>query len=147
MKMKTADTTLKRPIALTVVGLLFFFGGLSGVIAEAAQSGRFPIPSWSLVNMIAGIGLLKCWRGWRGYALFVAAVSLVTLVPFSIFAMFNPEEIVLKFPSILRDQRDHPVLPRLLLAVVFISYIGAAAWMVRTLTRRDVRALFQVRHA
>jgi hypothetical protein len=145
--MKSPETTLKRPTALTVVALLFFLIGLAGVLNDVTQSGGFPIPSWSLLNMIAGLGLLKCWRGWRGYALFVAVVSLATLVPFSIFAMFNPEEIVFKFPSILRDQRDHPVLPRLIVGAVFSLYIVGAAWMVKTLLRRDVRALFRFRHA
>ena len=93
--------------------------------------------------MIAGIGLLKCWRGWRGYALFVAWITLLFLLPFSVHAITHPEWIVVKFPSILIDQRDHAVIPRFWLALILTGYFGLSVWIVRTLSRRDVRMLFQ----
>ena len=130
---------MKRPPSLTVAALCFIVLGAMGSRDGAGLA--------DLLNFITGIGLLKCWCGWRGFALFITFVTLVFLVPGSIYALVNPEWIVIKFPSILIDQREHPVIPRLGLAFIFSIYIGGTIWMLHTLLRRDVRALFQVRRA
>ena len=133
--MQAAGTNVKRPTALNAVAAFFIVTGVAGL------DNGFSLGSF--LYLVAGIGLLKYWRGWRGYALFSTCMTMLFLLPGSVYAMMHPEWIVLKFPSILIDQREHAVIPRPWLALVFISYMGLSVWIMKTLIRRDVRSLFQ----
>jgi len=130
---------VKRPTALTAVAAFFIVMGLTGL------ANGFSLAS--LLNLFTGIGLLKYRRGWRRYALFTTWIVMLFLLPFSVYVMTHPEWIVLKLPSILIDQRDHAVIPRFWLALILTGYFGLSVWIVRTLSRHDVRMLFQTARA
>ena len=134
---------MKRPIALTIAGLLLFSMGLSGVVAECVRTRGFAIPSANLLTMITGIGLLKLWRGARWYALFVFGSTLLFALPMSAWAFFNPDKVIFQFPAVLIDDRPHAIVPLFAVILAMISYVGFSAWMIWVLMRRDVRELFQ----
>jgi hypothetical protein len=140
---KTEGTIMKRPLALTIVGVLLFSMGLSGVVADCARTHGFAILSNNLFTMIAGVGLLKLWRGARWYALFMFGSLLLFALPMTVWAVFNSGRIALKFPSVLIDDRPHAVAPMFLVIVVMIGYVAMSGWIVWVLMRRDVRELFQ----
>jgi len=134
---------MKRPIALTVVAVLVFFMGLSGIVADCMRThGLALAPSWNLFTMIAGFGLLKFWRYARWYCLFMFGSFLLFALPMTFWAIFNSDRIVFQFPSILIDDRPHAIVPLFLVILVMISYIAIAAWMFLVLMRGDVRKLF-----
>jgi len=132
---------MKRPTALTAVAVLIVVMGIAGMVSGGN------VGFWNVLNVVAGIGLLRYSNGWRRYVLFTTWFSLVMLVPCCVFAMLHPEQIVVKFPAILIDQRDHAVIPRLWLAVMLTGYTALFVWVVRTLMRHDVRHLFQLQRA
>lgn len=143
-KNKTGETIMKRPIALTVVSVLVFLMGLSGIVADCIRThGLALAPSWNLLTMIAGFGLLKLWRYARWYCLFMFGSFLLFALPMTLWAIFNSDRIVFQFSSILIDDRPHAIVPQFAVILVMISYIAISAWMLWVLMRRDVRELFQ----
>jgi hypothetical protein len=137
---------MKRPISLTAVGVFLFLMGLSGIVADCVRTHGLAIaPSWNLFNMIAGIGLLKLWRGARWYSLFVFGSTLLFALPMTVWAVFNTDRIVFQFPSVLIDDRPHAIAPMFLVVLIMIGYISISAWMLWVLLRRNVRELFQVK--
>jgi hypothetical protein len=130
-------------MALTIVGVFLFSMGLSGVVADCVRTHGFVIPSWNLFNLIAGVGLLKLWRGARRYALFMSGLCFLVALPMSVWAVFNPERIVFQFPEVLIDDRPHAVVPTFLVVLVLTGYVAISGWIVYVLMRRDVRELFQ----
>jgi hypothetical protein len=134
---------MKRPITLTSAGLLLFSMGLSGVVADCVRTHGFAIPSVNLFTMIAGVGLLKLWRGARWHSLFMSGSFLLFALPMAVWMVFNSDRIVFQFPSILIDDRPHAIVPLLAVILAMISYVGFSAWMLWVLMRRDVRELFQ----
>jgi hypothetical protein len=141
---KTVGTIMKRPISLTVVAVLLFLMGLSGIVVDCVRiHGLAIIPSVNLFNMIAGVGLLKLWRGARWYSNVLLGWSYVVMLPLTVWLLSNPEKIVIHFPSILIDDRSHAIEPLMLAAPIMIGYIILSGWMLFVLNRRDVRELFQ----
>jgi hypothetical protein len=136
---------MKRPIALTVVGVFLFLIGLSGVITDCVRTHGFTIPSINLFNMIAGIGLLKLWRVARWFFLFVLGLALLFVLPMTVWAIFNPERIVFQFPSVLIDDKPQSIVPSFLVVSIMTGYAAISAWMLWVLLRRGVRELFQPR--
>ena len=134
---------MKRPISLTVVGVLLFLMGLSGVVAECVRTHGFAIPSVNLFNLIAGVGLLKYWRVARLYSLFVFGSAFLFALPMTVWAAFNSDRIVFQFPAVLIDDRPHAIVPAFLVVLAMIGYVAISAWVVWVLVRRDVRELFQ----
>jgi len=134
---------MKRPIALTSAGLLLFSMGLSGVVADCVRTHGFAIPNVNLFTMIAGVGLLKLWRGARWYSLFIFGSALLFALPMCTWAIFNSDKVVFQFPNVLIDDRPHPIVPLFVVILAMVSYIGISAWMLWVLMRRDVRELFQ----
>jgi hypothetical protein len=142
--MKFEGTIMKRPASLTVVAVLLFLIGLSGIVADCIQThGLALAPSVNLFNMIAGVGLLKLWRGARQYALFVTWPVFVMVLPFTVWAIFNPERISIHLPSILIV--DHPHAIHSLFAIIpeMVGFAALSGWMLWVLHRHDVRELFQ----
>jgi hypothetical protein len=140
---KTKIKIMKRPISLTAVGMLLFSMGLAGVISDCLRSGGFAIPSCSLFNMIAGVGLLLLWRAARLYSLFVSGSALLFSLPMTVWAVFNSNKIVFQFPAVLIDDRPHAIVPLFLVVFAMTGYVTVSAWVVWVLMRRDVRELFQ----
>ncbi|HEX7617468.1 MAG TPA: hypothetical protein VF480_01990 [Verrucomicrobiae bacterium] len=134
---------MKRPIALTSAGLLLFSMGLSGVVADCVRTHGFAIPSVNLFTMIAGVGLLKLWRGARWYSLFIFGSALLFALPMCAWAIFNSDKVVFQFPAVLIDDRPHAIVPLFAVILAMIGYVGFSAWMLWVLMRRDVRELFQ----
>jgi hypothetical protein len=116
--------------------------GLSGVVAECVRTHGFAIPSVNLLNMIAGVGLLKLWRGARWYSLFIFGSALLFALPMCAWAVFNSDKVVFQFPAVLIDDRPHAIVPMFAVILAMISYVGFSAWMLWVLMRRDVRELF-----
>lgn len=134
---------MKRPISLTLIGVLLFLMGLSGVVADCVRSHSLAIPNVNLFNMIAGVGLLKLWRGARWYVLFVLGSFILFALPMTFWAVFNSDRIVFQFPAVLIDDRPHAILPLFLVILTMIGYVTVSTWVVLVLMRRDVRELFQ----
>jgi hypothetical protein len=135
---------MKRPISLTAVGVFLFIMGLSGIVADCAQThGLALVPSAGFFNVIAGVGLLKHWRVARWYSLLVFGAALLFALPMTFWAVFNSDRIVFQFPAVLIDDRPHAIAPLSLVALAMIGYIAVSAWGVLVLMRRDVRELFQ----
>ena len=135
---------MKRPISLTAVGVFLFLMGLSGIVADCVRThGLALVPSANFFNVIAGVGLLKLWRGARWYALFVIGSFLLFALPMTVWAVFNSDRIVFQFPSVLIDDRPHTIVPLFLVVLVIIGYIAVSAWTFWVLMRRDVRELCQ----
>lgn len=136
---------MKRPIALTVVAILFFAFALYQILADVINAGGFKAGNnlISILNICAAIGLLKLSRGWRNYALFICTFWMVLIVPFSFWAIFHPDQIVVRCSGIYIDDRLHEVLPAYLVAVICFTVTTVNAWMLYVLMRRDVRQLFQ----
>ena len=134
---------MKRPISLTILGVLLFLMGLFGIVADCVRTHGFAIPSINLFNMIAGVGLLKLWRLARWYSLFVFGSTLVFGLPMTVWAVLNSDKIVFQFPSVLIDDRPHAIVPLFLVVLIMIAYVTISTWAVLILMRRDVRELFR----
>ena len=134
---------MKRPTSLTIVAVFLFSMGLSGVVADCVRTHGFAIPSGNLFTMIAGVGLLKLWRGARWYALFMSGSFLLFALPMTVWAVFNSDRIVFQFPSVLIDDRPHAVVPMFLVVLIMTGCVAISGCMVWVLMRRDVRELFQ----
>jgi hypothetical protein len=130
-------------MALTIVALILFSMGLTGIISDCMRNSSFVIPSYNFLNLIAGIGLLKLWRGARWYSNCLFGCSFMIMIPISVWFLYNPEKIVIRFPSILIDDRPHAIGSLLLATLIMLGYIILSGWMLFVLNRRDVRELFQ----
>jgi hypothetical protein len=141
---KTEGTIMKRPISLTAVGVLLFSIGLLGIVADCVRThGLELVPSVNLLNMIAGVGLLKLWRVARWYSLWIFGSTLVFSLPMTVWAVLNSNRVVFQFPSVLIDDRHHAIVPLFLVVLIMIGYIAISTWVVLILMRRNVRELFQ----
>ena len=134
---------MKKPISLTIIGMVWFLIGVFGAVNDAIQTHGFAIPGTNFINLLIGVGLLKGWRICRWYALFVSGLTLLFAVPMTVWAVFNSNKIVFHFPAILIDDRSHAIIPMFLVILVMISYVWIAAWIFWVLMRRDVRELFE----
>ena len=100
-------------------------------------------PSYNLFNLIAGLGLLKFWRPARWYALFIFGTAFFVSLPGTIWAAFNSNRIVFQFPSILIDDRPHPIVPLYLVMLIMLGYVAFSGWGLLALMMPDVRKRFQ----
>jgi hypothetical protein len=134
---------MKKPISLTIIGMVWFLIGVFGAVNDAIQTHGFAIPGTNFINLLIGVGLLKGWHICRWYALFVSGLTLLFAVPMTVWAVFNSNKIVFHFLAILIDDRSHAIIPMFLVILVMISYVWIAAWIFWVLMRRDVRELFE----
>ncbi len=135
---------MKRPISLTTAAVLLFLTGLSGIVADCVRVHGFElVPSYSLFNMIAGVGLLKLWRSARIYSLVVAFAGMVGALV-GVYVSLAPDNIIPHqilmggnngFAFVVQNPA---VIPSLFAACAIL-----AGWMFYVLNRRDVRELFQ----
>jgi hypothetical protein len=144
--MKSPETTLKRPTALTVVALLFVVGGFVGTLTEVSQRGGLrllPIPSWNLLNMIAGFGLLKLWRYARIYTLLATGSALASTM-IGIFIASGSHQTSSAIFLLFYQTAE---MSAWTILTLLIACAASFAAMLSVLLSRNVRALFQVRHA
>jgi hypothetical protein len=133
---------MKRPASLTIVAVILFLMGLSGMVADCIRAHGLALLSVNFFNMIAGVGLLKLWRGARQYCNFLFGCLFLIMIPMSVWLICNPDKIVINFPSILIDDRTHPTAPLMLAVPIIIGYIVLSGWILFVLNRHDVRELF-----
>jgi hypothetical protein len=139
-----AQEIMKRPISLTIIATLVFLMGLSGMVADCVRTHSLALgPSLNLFTMIAGVGLLKLWRGARWYSIFIFGSGLIFVLPMTVWAISNSDKIVFQFPSILIDDRPHAITPMFTVISIMAGYLVISISVLWVLMRRDVRELFQ----
>jgi hypothetical protein len=71
-----------------------------------------------------------------------AGLAFVFALIFAPWMLCHMEQIVLRLPAIMIDQRPHESVPQAVIALAIWSYAVVSGWMFFALRRRDVRELF-----
>jgi hypothetical protein len=130
-----SDTSVRRkiPISLSIVSYFFFAIGVFAVIFgfAGAVDAKSNSPITSLVLGVLYIflsrGLRRCSRGWHIFGLIVISCALALTVILTVHFFFTPA-----------FHRKNAYLPFLTLCFIILMEI----WMLRVLTRLDIRRLF-----
>ena len=134
---------MKRPISLTIVGVVWFLIGALGVAGNSVQERGLQIPDANFINLFIGIGLLRGWQICRWYALFAAGIAFGIALFFVPWALCNTGELVYHFPiSLMRDQRPHELESLTVIVLFLFSYLFFSGWSFWILKRNDVRDFF-----
>ena len=139
---------MKRPTSLTIIGVVWFLIGLSGMVGNSFQEHGTQIPDSHFITLLVGFGLLKGWRICRWYALFVAGIAFIFALVFIPWALCHTCELVYHFPfSLMRDQRPHQLESLAVIVLFLFSYLSFSGWSFLVLKRSDVREYFTPRTA
>ncbi len=133
---------MKRPLALTIVGAVWFLFGLAGLAANTVQHQGLAIPDTNFFYLVVGAGLLKGWRWCRWYALLVTGVGFVLGLCYAPWMLIHTERFVIHFPTILFDGRPHEAVLLPLVVILMVVYLTVSAWVFTVLMRRDVKQYF-----
>jgi hypothetical protein len=139
---------IKRPISLTIVGVVWFLIGALGMVGNSVQEHGLQIPDGNFINLFVGVGLLKGWRICRWYALFVAGFAFVFALLFIPWALCHTGELVYHFPfALMRDQRPHQLESLAVIVLFLFSYLIFSGWSFLVLRRNDARNFLTPRTA
>ena len=141
---------MRRPISLTIVGVVWLLVGLLGVIGNEIQNHGLQFPDPNYLIILAGVGLLNHSRLARWYVLYVSVLTFIVMLAFLPWALMNAGKIKItfQFPIMLfPDQRPHEPVGLALLVVVLMAYLVFSGWTFWVLSRADVRELFAKKFA
>jgi hypothetical protein len=136
---------MKRPLALTIVGVAWFLFALVGVLSDTVRQGGVQIPSTTWFYFFVAAGLLSGWRWSRWYALLAAGAGFVMALCFAPWMLMHPERLVIHFPTILLEDRPHETVSMLAVVLVMFVYLVVSAWSFVVLMQHDVKEFFAPR--
>lgn len=141
---ETDESRNRRPKAVTALALVLFGVSLAllinGILIEGGLNTR--AAAFPLINIAAAFGLLRLSAGWRKYVLLIAAYWGVMVILFGPWAIMNPERVVVRFPTILAEDRPHQLESWLVIVLAVLANAAAVCWAAGVLLRRDVRECF-----
>jgi hypothetical protein len=141
---------MRRPISLTIVGVVWLLVGLLGVIGNEIQNHGLQFPDPNYLIILAGVGLLNHSRLARWYVLYVSALALIVMLSFLPWALMNAGKIKITFQfpiTLFPDQRPHEPIGLVLLVTVSMAYLMFSGWTFWVLSRANVREFFAKKFA
>lgn len=127
-----------RPLSLTIIAWLFIIVGLLSAwdVISGFWQHRLSL-NLGVLCIFLGRGLLQFRPAALSWAVFLTVLGLFSLAAFLIIGFFSSGEVRLWNEVFTGRQR-------VLVIVSFAAiYATLLAWMIRVLTRRDVKELFQ----
>lgn len=137
------EKLLPTPISLRIVAVIFILSGLTAVwtMGSDLYSGVFSI-STTVLSLFVGIGLLRHSPRWRTVALVLLVIGVVFIFIFGVVAIVSNAVPVTWFDLQLFGTKRRAVV-----TVAVVSLLLLNAWMISTLVKANVKALFQLRKA
>lgn len=133
------QTPPRLPTSLRVVAWLFILSGLlvwAGVfVSVLSGKPKFPLPG--VLELFAGIGLLRLRPGWRTCALVLLWISIIVAAFLAFVLMLGTGSAPIHFNGHLAA-----LVPAGALSLLAFAQLGFSLWQVSVLCREDVRALF-----
>lgn len=127
------------PTSLKIVALIFIFSGLYSTwnILDAASKGTLSL-NFGVLNLFAGMGLLKLNRECRIFALIILWIVMVGLPVLIAVYRIYPDLLSLEILNKEVIRLPIPVSIALILTAYVLSF-----WEYRVLRRPDIRRLFK----
>lgn len=130
---------LRLPVSLRVVAWLFILSGVLvwwGVLTSVLLGKpNFPLPG--VLELFAGVGLLRLRPGWRTCALVLLWISIVLSALMAIALLAGTGSAPVHLNGHLAAR-----VPAAALSLLAFAQLGFSLWQVSVLCREDVRALF-----
>ena len=134
------DDNRRIPVSLTVVAVLFIFGGICAVIEVVVGLAHQRVSiNFGVLGLFIGPGLLALRRGWRTCALVFLWIAMigVPIVAILFLGVSGPLDFGVFGQKVGHTPKELGV------AVAFLFFL-LCFWEYRVLTRGDVRRLFGV---
>jgi len=117
-------------------GVLVWWGVLTSVLL-----GKSNLPVPGVLELFAGVGLLRLRPGWRTCALVLLWISIVLSALMAIALLAGTGSAPVHLNGHLAAR-----LPAAALSLLAFAQLGFSLWQVSVLCREDVRALFGLKY-